>query len=58
MLNATKKYLNHRMAVVFIENKVETIVKEGKAIKNRTTTKDIINAATIQGVYDHLHYPK
>lgn len=51
MLNATKKYLNHRMAVVFIENKVETIVKEGKAIKNRTTTKDIINAATIQGVF-------
>ncbi|SHE21095.1 Protein-export membrane protein SecD (TC 3.A.5.1.1) [Bathymodiolus brooksi thiotrophic gill symbiont] len=51
MLETTKKYLGHRMAVVFIENKVETIVKNGKTIKNRTTTKDIINAATIQGAF-------
>ncbi|AYQ55915.1 Protein translocase subunit SecD [Bathymodiolus thermophilus thioautotrophic gill symbiont] len=51
MLDATKKYLRHRMAVVFIENKVETIVKNGKTTKKRTTTKDIINAATIQGTF-------
>ncbi|QKQ24499.1 protein translocase subunit SecD [Candidatus Ruthia endofausta] len=51
MLNTTKKYLHHRMAVVFIENKVETITKNGKTIKKRTTTKDIINAATIQGIF-------
>ncbi|CAC9458688.1 Protein-export membrane protein SecD (TC 3.A.5.1.1) [uncultured Gammaproteobacteria bacterium] len=51
MLNTTKKYLHHRMAVVFIENKVETITKNGKTIKKRTTTKDIINAATIQGTF-------
>ncbi|MBW5291254.1 MAG: Protein-export membrane protein SecD [Candidatus Ruthia sp. Asou_11_S2] len=51
MLNTTKKYLHHRMAVVFIENKVETITKNGKTIKKRTTTRDIINAATIQGTF-------
>ncbi|BAF62006.1 protein translocase subunit SecD [Candidatus Vesicomyidisocius calyptogenae] len=51
MFNTTKKYLHHRMAVVFIENKVETIVKNGKTIKKRTTTRDIINAATIKGIF-------
>ena len=51
MLDTTKKYLHHRMAVVFIENKVETILENGKAVKKRTTTKDIINAATIQGTF-------
>ncbi len=51
MLDTTKKYVNHRMAVVFIENKVETIRKGEKIVKKRTTTKDIINAATIQGTF-------
>ncbi|BAS67159.1 protein translocase subunit SecD [Bathymodiolus septemdierum thioautotrophic gill symbiont] len=51
MLDTTKKYLRHRMAVVFIENKVETIRKDGKVVKKRTKTKDIINAATIQGTF-------
>ena len=51
MLDTTKKYLHHRMAVVFIENKVETITRNGKITKKRTTTKDIINAATIQGTF-------
>ena len=51
MLDTTKKYLHHRMAVVFIENKVETVMENGKAVKKRSTTKDIINAATIQGTF-------
>jgi preprotein translocase subunit SecD len=51
MLDTTKKYLHHRMAVVFIENKVETLVRDGKIIKKRSTTKDVINAATIQGTF-------
>ena len=61
MLDTTKKYLHHRMAVVFIENKVEsmvdsggrTIKENGKVMKKRTTTKDIINAATIQGTFSN-----
>jgi preprotein translocase subunit SecD len=51
MLDTTKKYLHHRMAVVFIENNVETLVKDGKIVKKRSTTRDIINAATIQGTF-------
>jgi preprotein translocase subunit SecD len=51
MLVNTKKNLHKRMAVVFIENKVNTIYKNGKAVKKRTTTKDIINVATIQGTF-------
>ena len=51
MLDTTKKYLYSRMAVVFIENKVETLRKDGKIVKKRSTTKDIINAATIQGTF-------
>jgi len=53
MLETTKKYLHHRMAVVFIENKIETISVNGSTIKKRTTTKDIINAATIQGTFSN-----
>ena len=33
MLETTKKYLHHRMAVVFIENKIETISVNGSTIK-------------------------
>jgi preprotein translocase subunit SecD len=51
MLDTTKKYLHHRMAVVFIENKVETISEKGKIFKKRSTTQDVINAATIQGTF-------
>ncbi|HIL43074.1 MAG TPA: protein translocase subunit SecD [Gammaproteobacteria bacterium] len=53
MLETTKKYLHHRMAVVFIENKVETVSVDGVKIKKRSTTKDIINAATIQGTFSN-----
>ncbi len=53
MLETTKKYLHHRMAVVFIENKIETISVNGSTIKKRTTTKYIINAATIQGTFSN-----
>lgn len=53
MLNTTKKFLHHRMAVVYIENKVETLYRGGKYIKKRTKTQDIINAATIQGVFSN-----
>ena len=53
MLETTKEYLHHRMAVVFIENKVETIIKDGETIKSRSKTQDIINAATIQGTFSN-----
>ncbi|MDP6583075.1 MAG: protein translocase subunit SecD, partial [Anaerolineales bacterium] len=53
MLETTKEYVQHRMAVVYIENRVETILKDGETIKNRSKTQDIINAATIQGIFSN-----
>jgi preprotein translocase subunit SecD len=53
MLGATKEFLGYRMAVVFIENQVETLIVDGVAIKKRTKTQDIINAATIQGTFSN-----
>ncbi len=42
MLETTKEYLQHRMAVVFIENKVETILKDGETIKTRSKHKILL----------------
>ena len=53
MLETTKEFLHHRMAVVFIENKVETIVEDGNTVKKRSKTQDIINAAVIQGTFSN-----
>lgn len=51
MLQTTKKNINKRMAVLFIENRVETIEVKGKKVKKRITTKDVINAAVIRGQF-------
>ena len=53
MLDTTKEFLGNRMAVVFIENKVETIMEDGIAVKKRSKNQDIINAATIQGTFSN-----
>ena len=53
MLETTKESIGYRMAVVFIENQVETIFEDGVAVKKRSKTQDIINAATIQGTFSN-----
>ena len=53
MLDTTKEFIGYRMAVVFIENQVETLMVDGVATKKRTKTQDIINAATIQGTFSN-----
>ena len=53
MLETTKEFIGYRMAVVFIENQVETILEDGVAVKKRSKTQDIINAATIQGTFSN-----
>ena len=53
MLETTKEFLGYRMAVVFIENQVETVMEDGVAVKKRSKTQDIINAATIQGTFSN-----
>jgi len=51
MLATTKENVGNRMAVVYIENRVETIEVKGELVKKRTTTKDVINAAVIRGQF-------
>ena len=53
MLETTKEFVGYRMSVVFIENQVETIIENGKTVKKRSKTQDIINAATIQGIFSN-----
>ncbi|HID00009.1 MAG TPA: protein translocase subunit SecD [Piscirickettsiaceae bacterium] len=49
MLATTKKNVGKRMAVVYIENKVETVIgPDGQKVKKRTTQRDVINAAVIR----------
>ncbi|MBT8419828.1 MAG: protein translocase subunit SecD [Gammaproteobacteria bacterium] len=45
----TKGNIGKRMAVVFIENKVETLKIKGENVRKRRTIAEVINAAVIQG---------
>ncbi|WP_130536809.1 protein translocase subunit SecD [Thiomicrorhabdus indica] len=51
MLATTKENINKRMAVLFIENRVESVEVDGKKIKKRIKTHDVINAAVIRGQF-------
>ena len=51
MLATTKDNVGNRMAVVYIENRVETIEENGVKVKKRITNKDVINAAVIRGQF-------
>jgi len=51
MLDTTRKNLKKPMAVIFIEYNVETKVINGKKIKKTTKSEEVINVATIQGVF-------
>ncbi|QCU89600.1 protein translocase subunit SecD [Thiomicrorhabdus sediminis] len=51
MLATTKQNVGNRMAVVYIENRVDTIEENGQEVKKRVTTKDVINAAVIRGQF-------
>ncbi len=51
MGETTRENLKKPMAVVFIENKIETKIVDGKPVKVRSRTEEVINIATIQGVF-------
>ena len=53
MGDITRDNIGNPMAVVFIENKVETIKVNGVDTKKRSTTKEVINVATIQGQFSN-----
>lgn len=48
MLNTTKRNVGKRMAVVFIETRVEKEFVDGEWVKKRIRTQDVINAAVIR----------
>jgi preprotein translocase subunit SecD len=45
---ATRDEVGKRMAVVYIENKTETIEEGGKTVKRTSTVEEVINVATIR----------
>ena len=47
----TGEHIGDPMAVVFIENKVETKIVDGKSIKVRHKIEEVINIATIRGAF-------
>ncbi len=51
MLKTTEHNIGHRMAVLYIQNRVDTVYKDGKAHRIHHTIKQIISDATIQGVF-------
>ncbi len=53
MLQTTRENLNKRMAVVFVENKSETTMRDGEEIRRKYVEKKVINAATIRGVFSN-----
>ena len=51
MGKTTQENIKKQMAVVFIETKVVTKIVDGVEIKDRSRTEEVINIATIQGVF-------
>ncbi|MCW8923401.1 MAG: protein translocase subunit SecD, partial [Gammaproteobacteria bacterium] len=51
MNDTTRENVGHKMAVVFIETKIDTKQVGDEMVKQRSTTKEVINVATIQGVF-------
>jgi preprotein translocase subunit SecD len=53
MLKFTKESVGKPMAVVFIENKTETRLVDGKPVKTRKKVEDVVSVATIRGVFSN-----
>lgn len=51
MLEATKANLNKPMAVVFVEQKRERVERDGQMVDVTREEKEVINVATIRGVF-------
>jgi preprotein translocase subunit SecD len=53
MLRTTRQNLNKRMAVVLIEKRRETSEVDGKKVSREVTDEQVINSATIRGVFSN-----
>ncbi len=51
MLDFTSQNVGKRMAVVYIERTPEVKIIDGKELRSSKTTQEVINAATINGVF-------
>ncbi len=51
MLETTKKNLKKPMAVVFVEQKRDLVERDGEMVEVSREEKEVINVATIQGVF-------
>jgi preprotein translocase subunit SecD len=51
MLETTQKNVNRRMAVLFVETKVETRYVDGEAAREKIRIEEVINDAVIRGVF-------
>jgi len=51
MGDTTRDHIGDPMAVVFIENKIETKSVDGKSVKVRRKIEEVINIATIRGAF-------
>jgi len=53
MQEVTQDNVGNLMAVVYIENQVETRIVNGETVKKTTKVEEVINAATIRDVLSH-----
>ncbi len=51
MLQTTQSNLNKPMSTVFIETRRETVMRDGEEVTRTIKTEEIINTATIRGVF-------
>ena len=51
MSDTTRENIDKPMAVVFIENKIETRMVDGNEVKNRIRTEEVINIANIKDAF-------
>ncbi|MEX0606959.1 MAG: protein translocase subunit SecD [Halofilum sp. (in: g-proteobacteria)] len=53
MQNVTSEHVGDQMAVVFIENRVETVMRDGEEVRERSEVEEVINVAVIRDVLSH-----
>lgn len=51
MFDTTQQHVGDPMAVLFIENKIETTYENGEEVRKRVKVEEVINVATIRGTF-------
>ena len=51
MFDTTQQHVGDPMAVLFVENKIETRYEDGKEVRERVKVEEVINVATIRGTF-------